>query len=91
MASEMSGYDFESIDETIYVFTPKLLCKLHWIMIILSRMYFFYLASELLHNEVEYQTAGIDEVEVQMKDFIYEQKITNIYKDNSSPHYSTAD
>ncbi len=29
MASEMSGYDSESIDETIRVFTSKLQCKLY--------------------------------------------------------------
>lgn len=36
-----------------------------------SRVYFFYLAPVSLHNGGEYQTAGIDEVELEIKNVIH--------------------
>jgi hypothetical protein len=48
---------------------------------VLSRAYFFYLAPEPLPNNGEYQTAGIDEVELQMKDLIHTQKTVNLFND----------
>ncbi len=73
--SEMSGHDSESIYETIRVFTPKKQRRFFifkWIST--SSCFFINLVLPPLEDEDEYQNAGIDEVEIEIKDLIGLQK-----------------
>ncbi len=81
--SEMSGHDSESIYETIRVFTPKQQCN--FIQLILLYSICISLALSPLEDDDDYRTAGVDEVEIEIKDLVRLQKAnprsTNTYDD----------
>ena len=72
--SEMSGHDSESIYETIRVFTPKKQGQYLFPNRRFSIVRALFLALAPLEDEDVYRTAGIDEVEIEIKDLIRLQK-----------------